>query len=65
MPGLCLSNEFIARDEGLHCDFACLLYSMLREKLDYDIIKDIVQEVVEIETEFITDSLSCKINWYE
>jgi ribonucleotide reductase beta subunit family protein with ferritin-like domain len=61
MPGLCLSNEFIARDEGLHCDFACLLYSMLRDKLDYDIIKNIVEEVVEIETEFITDSLSCKL----
>ena len=61
MPGLCLSNEFIARDEGLHCDFACLLYSMLKDKLDFEVIKNIVEEVVEIETEFITDSLSCKL----
>ena len=61
MPGLCLSNEFIARDEGLHCDFACLLYSMLKEKLDYEVIKNIIEEVVEIETEFITESLSCKL----
>jgi len=61
MPGLCLSNDFISRDEGLHCDFACLLYSMLKNKLDYDIIKDMISEVVEIETEFITDSLPCRL----
>ena len=61
MPGLCLSNEFIARDEGLHCDFACLLYSMLKNKLDYSIIKNIIKEVVDIETEFITESLPCKL----
>lgn len=61
MPGLTLSNEFIARDEGMHCDFACLLYSMLKHKLDYDIIKEIVKEAVEIETEFITESLPCNL----
>ena len=33
MPGLCFSNELISRDEGLHCDFACLLYSMLKYKV--------------------------------
>lgn len=61
MPGLCLSNEFIARDEGLHCNFACLLYSMLKTKLQYDIIKEMISEVVAIETEFITESLPCKL----
>ena len=61
MPGLCLSNEFIARDEGLHCDFACLLYSMLNTKLDVNIINEMIKEVVEIETEFITDSLPCRL----
>lgn len=61
MTGLTTSNEFIARDEGLHCDFACLLYSMLKEKLDYDTIKEMITDVVEIETEFITKSLPCKL----
>jgi len=61
MPGLSLSNDFIARDEGLHCDFACLLYSMLTNKLDYDTIKNMISEVVEIETEFITESLPCRL----
>lgn len=61
MPGLSLSNDFIARDEGLHCDFACLLYSMLANKLDYDVIKQMITEVVDIETEFITDSLPCRL----
>ena len=61
MPGLSLSNDFISRDEGLHCDFACLLYSMLKNKLDYETIKEIINEVVEIETEFITDSLPCRL----
>ena len=61
MPGLSLSNDFIARDEGLHCDFACLLYSMLANKLDYDVIKEMITEVVDIETEFITESLPCRL----
>ena len=61
MPGLCLSNEFIARDEGLHCDFACLLYSMVKDRLDYDIVKQMFIEVVEIETEFIIESLPCRL----
>ena len=61
MPGLCLSNEFIARDEGLHCDFACLLYSMINDKLDYETVKELFTEVVDIEIEFITESLPCKL----
>jgi len=59
MPGLTLSNEFIARDEGLHCETACMLYSMLNNKLNFETIKQMIQEVVEIETEFITESLPC------
>ena len=61
MPGLTLSNEFIARDEGMHCDFACILYKMIKNKLDYKTIKGIVMEAVEIENEFITESLPCKL----
>ena len=61
LPGLCLSNEFIARDEGLHCEFACLLYSMVKNRLDYETVKDMIEEVVSIETEFITESLPCRL----
>lgn len=62
MPGLCLANEFIARDEAEHCRFACLLYSHLQyTKLSYETIKEIVIDAVEIETEFITESLPCSL----
>ncbi len=59
MPGLCTSNEFISRDEGLHCEFACHIHSLLtpEEQLDHDTIKAIVTEAVEIEKEFITEAL--------
>ena len=57
MPGLSFSNELISRDEGLHCDFACLLHSMLKHPLDAQTIKQIIREAVEIEREFVTDSL--------
>ena len=59
MPGLCTSNEFISRDEGLHCEFACLLHELLtpEEKLDQKIINQIITEAVEIEKEFITEAL--------
>lgn len=57
MPGLTFSNELISRDEGLHCDFACLLYSLLNKKLDKSVVLEIVQEAVEIEKEFVCDSL--------
>jgi ribonucleotide reductase beta subunit family protein with ferritin-like domain len=59
MSGLCTSNEFISRDEGLHCEFACLLHSLLteEEKLDHATITQIITEAVEIEKEFITDAL--------
>ncbi|PIU00469.1 MAG: ribonucleoside-diphosphate reductase [Bdellovibrionales bacterium CG10_big_fil_rev_8_21_14_0_10_45_34] len=57
MPGLTFSNELISRDEGLHCDFACLLFNMLKEKPDAATVKQIVLDAVEIEKEFVTDSL--------
>ncbi len=57
MPGLSFSNELISRDEGLHCDFACLLYSMLEEKLSTEKIHEIIGDAVEIEKVFVSDSL--------
>ena len=57
MPGLTFSNELISRDEGMHCDFACLLYSMLDNKLDKGELQEIIVEAVTFEKEFISDSL--------
>ncbi len=57
MPGLSFSNELISRDEGLHCDFACLLYSMLEEKLSQEQIHAIIKDAVENEHEFVTSAL--------
>jgi ribonucleotide reductase beta subunit family protein with ferritin-like domain len=61
MPGLTFSNELISRDEGLHAEFACLMYSMLDNKLPDDIIHDIVRGAVEVEREFICDALKCDL----
>ena len=61
MPGLCFSNELISRDEGLHTEFAVLMYSMLNEKPDEDTVKAIIKEAVSIEKEFITESLPCSL----
>mmetsp|Transcript_3386 Transcript_3386/g.7952 ORF Transcript_3386/g.7952 Transcript_3386/m.7952 type:complete len:525 (+) Transcript_3386:257-1831(+) len=61
MPGLTFSNELIARDEGLHADFACLLYGMLERKLPEKIVHDIVKGAVAVEEEFICDALSCDL----
>lgn len=58
MPGLSFSNELISRDEGLHCDFACLLYTEhLQNQLPKEQIKEIIMDAVEIEKEFVTDAL--------
>jgi ribonucleotide reductase beta subunit family protein with ferritin-like domain len=59
MPGLCTSNEFISRDEGLHCEFACLMHDMLpeEEKASKETITSILKEAVEIEKEFIMEAL--------
>jgi len=57
MPGLVFSNELISRDEGLHCDFACLLYSHLEQPLSRERVLEVITEAVDIEREFVTDAL--------
>ncbi|KDQ64876.1 hypothetical protein JAAARDRAFT_117128 [Jaapia argillacea MUCL 33604] len=57
MPGLTFSNELISRDEGMHTDFACLLFSHLRRRPHPDTIRAIITEAVEIEQEFLTNAL--------
>jgi ribonucleoside-diphosphate reductase beta chain len=57
MPGLCFSNELISRDEGLHCDFACLLFNMLQEKPGKEEVTAIITDAVMFEKEFVTDAL--------
>jgi len=57
MPGLSFSNELISRDEGLHCDFACLLYSTLQGRLSYEDMKAIICDAVVYEKEFVSEAL--------
>merc|ERR1712096_155095 len=57
MPGLTFSNELISRDEGLHCDFACLMFRHLVNKPSQDRVLEVVKSAVEIETEFMTEAL--------
>lgn len=57
MPGLTFSNELISRDEGLHTDFACLLFTHLQRRPHPDTVKKIITEAVTIEQEFLTDAL--------
>lgn len=61
MPGLCASNELIARDEGMHCGFAVMLFSMLANKPDESDVHAIFQDAVEIERKFICESLPCAL----
>jgi ribonucleotide reductase beta subunit family protein with ferritin-like domain len=61
MPGLSFSNELISRDEGLHCDFACLLYSKLVNKLSEERVHEIFMNAVDIEKEFVSDSLPVEL----
>ena len=62
MPGLTFSNELISRDEGLHCDFACMLYNNhLVNKLPKEQVEKIIADAVEIEKEFITESLPVRL----
>jgi len=61
MPGLTFSNELISRDEALHTEFAVLLYSKLLKKLNKKRIYEIIQEAVEIEKEFITEAIPCRM----
>jgi ribonucleoside-diphosphate reductase beta chain len=62
MPGLTFSNELISRDEGLHCDFACMLYNNhLVNKLPKEQVQKIIADAVEIEKEFVTESLPVRL----
>merc|ERR1719309_271365 len=61
MPGLTFSNELISRDEGLHADFACLIYGTLRHKLPEDVVHSMVGAAVEVERHFICEALSCDL----
>jgi len=62
MPGLCVSNEFISRDEGIHTDFACLLYrNHIINKLSQSDIEVIIDEAVIIEHEFINNAIPCRL----
>jgi ribonucleoside-diphosphate reductase beta chain len=61
MPGLSFSNELISRDEGLHCDFACLLHSQLLNKVSVDKITDIITNAVSIEKEFVSDAIPVRL----
>ncbi|XP_019485091.1 PREDICTED: ribonucleoside-diphosphate reductase subunit M2 B [Hipposideros armiger] len=57
MPGLTFSNELISRDEGLHCDFACLMFQYLVNKPSEERVREIIVNAVEIEQEFLTEAL--------
>lgn len=61
MPGLTFSNELISRDEGLHCDFACLLYSKLENPLPVAQVTDLITSAVKIEHEFVRDAIPVKL----
>jgi len=61
MPGLTFSNELISRDEGLHAEFACLLYGMLQNKLPDNVVHDMIRGAVEVERQFICEALSCDL----
>jgi ribonucleoside-diphosphate reductase subunit M2 len=61
MPGLTFSNELISRDEGMHTDFACLLFSMIRNQPEKEAVRAIITEAVEIEQEFLTEALPVRL----
>ena len=62
MPGLTFSNELISRDEGLHCDFACHLYTKhLINRLPKETVVEIIKDAVDLEKEFVTDALPVKL----
>lgn len=61
MHGLTFSNELISRDEGLHTDFNCLMYSLLENKLPESVVHNIVKEAVDVERSFICESLPCDL----
>merc|ERR1711982_18652 len=61
MPGLTFSNELISRDEGLHAEFACLMYRSLKNPLPEDVVHAMIRGAVEVERRFICEALSCDL----
>lgn len=61
MPGLCFSNELISRDEGLHVEFAVMLYNMIKNRVSQETVQNMFREAVSIEKEFIIDSIPCAL----
>ena len=61
MPGLTFSNELISRDEGMHCEFACMLYNMLGNQLSEEKLLQIIGDAVRIEKEFITEAIPVRL----
>ena len=61
MPGLCLSNEFVSRDEALHYQFAVKLYSHLKHSLPESVVRQIVTEAVDTELEFVRDAIPVRL----
>lgn len=61
MPGLTFSNELISRDEGLHTDFACLLFSHLNNRPSKQVVQEVIVDAVRIEQEFLTEALPCAL----
>ena len=61
MPGLTFSNELISRDEGMHTDFACLIYKHLNNKISNEKILEIVTASVDIEKDFVSESLPVEL----
>ncbi|CAD6215834.1 GSCOCG00000650001-RA-CDS [Cotesia congregata] len=61
MPGLTFSNELISRDEGLHCDFACLMFKHIVQKPSKQRVTNIIKDAVKIEQEFLTVALPCQM----
>ncbi|KAI1082293.1 ribonucleotide reductase [Whalleya microplaca] len=59
MPGLTFSNELISRDEGLHTDFACLLFTHLKNRPSKEVVQKVITDAVDIEQEFLTEALPC------
>jgi len=61
MPGLCFSNELISRDEGMHVEFAVLLYSYIKNRLPKETVVDMMRDAVNVEKNFIIDSMPCAL----
>jgi ribonucleoside-diphosphate reductase subunit M2 len=61
LPGLSFANQLISRDESMHTEFACLMYSKLKNRLSRDIVNQMIDEAVQIEMKFITESIPCNM----